>query len=198
MPDLLTMSPLVFRQRAKLIELTNEFHVKDDSGNDVGLIRQEGQGFLRKALRLVSNFDEMLPHTLAVYENDGQKVLELRKGFTLWRGAVQVWDASGALQGSIQQANLIGKARLELTGANGESLGGIQGESWFNWDFVITDAKGAQVGRLSKKWAGFGREIFTTADHYVLEIDPGVSGPLRALLVATAAGVDLLLKQSEG
>lgn len=48
-----------------------------------------------------------------------------------------------------------------------------------------------------KKWAGILREGFTTADHYLLHISGDVSGPLRTLMVASAAGVDTALKQDD-
>ena len=45
--------------------------------------------------------------------------------------------------------------------------------------------------------AGILREGFTTADHYLLHISGHVSGPLRTLMVASAAGVDTALKQDK-
>jgi hypothetical protein len=59
----------------------------------------------------------------------------------------------------------------------------------------LQDATGAEVGRITKTWEGLARTLFTTADHYVLEVSPGVGGPLRQLMLASAAGIDLALKQ---
>jgi hypothetical protein len=63
------------------------------------------------------------------------------------------------------------------------------------WDFGIEDATGAAVGRITKKWAGLLKEGFTTADNYVLEISGQVSHELRLMMLGSAAGVDLALKQ---
>jgi hypothetical protein len=51
------------------------------------------------------------------------------------------------------------------------------------------------VGRITKTWEGLARTLFTTADNYVLEIAGPVSATLRRLMLATAAGIDLALKQ---
>jgi hypothetical protein len=48
-----------------------------------------------------------------------------------------------------------------------------------------------------KKWAGILREGFTTADRYLLHISGDVSGPLRTVMVAMAAGGDTALKQDD-
>jgi hypothetical protein len=61
----------------------------------------------------------------------------------------------------------------------------------------IHDVAGTEVGRITKKWAGILREGFTTADRYLLHISGDVSGPLRTLMVASAAGVDTALKQDD-
>ena len=51
--DLLKRNLLVINQKAKLIELTDEYRVRDEEGNDIGYIREEGQSDLKKAARLV-------------------------------------------------------------------------------------------------------------------------------------------------
>jgi hypothetical protein len=76
-------------------------------------------------------------------------------------------------------------------------LGSIDAENWRSWDFAIHDPSGAEVGRITKKWAGILREGFTTADHYLLHIPGDVPPDLRLLMVASAAGVDTALKQDD-
>ena len=51
-----------------------------------------------------------------------------------------------------------------------------------SWDFAIHDSQGAEVGRVSKQWAGILKEGYTTADTYVLEIEAAVSSDLRLLM----------------
>jgi hypothetical protein len=66
-----------------------------------------------------------------------------------------------------------------------------------SWDFAIHDSAGAEVGRITKKWAGLLKEGYTTADTYVLQIDAEVSLDLRLLMFASAAGLDVALKQDD-
>ena len=198
MSDLLTRNVLVINQKAKLIELTDEYRIRDEEGNDIGYIREEGQSVVKKAVRLVSNLDQFMTHRLSVYDRDGAKVVELLRPRKVMKSRVEITDGEGRPVGTIVQKNVFGKKRFALEGAAGDALDAINAENWRAWDFKIEDATGAEVGRITKKWAGLLKEGFTTADNYVLEISGQVSPELRLMMLGSAAGVDLALKQDEG
>jgi uncharacterized protein YxjI len=111
------------------------------------------------------------------------------------KSRVEITDGEGRPIGAIVQQNVFGKKRFALEGAAGETLGGINAENWRAWDFRFEDATGVPVGRITKKWAGLLKEGFTTADNYVLEISGEASPGLRLMMLGSAAGVDLALKQ---
>lgn len=56
---------------------------------------------------------------------------------------------------------------------------------------------GEEQAQLSKKWAGFGQELFTTADNYMLTINNDVPAdqPSRALIFASVFSIDMLFKE---
>ncbi len=197
MSDLLQRDVMVISQKAKLIEMTNEYRILDADGAEIGAIRQEGQSKLKKALRLFTDVDQFLTHRLGVYDDTGAKVLEMVRPRKILRSTLQVLDGSGAERGRIVQQNVVGKKRFALEGATGGELGSIDAENWRSWDFAIHDASGAQVGRITKQWAGILREGFTTADHYMFQVTGAPSPDLRLLMVAAAAGVDTALKQDD-
>jgi uncharacterized protein YxjI len=195
--DLLTRNVLVINQKAKLIELTDEYRIRDEEGNDIGYIREEGQSVVKKAVRLVSDLDQFFAHRLSMYDGQGTKVVELVRPRKIMKSRVEISDGSGRPVGTIVQKNVFGKKRFALEGASGETLGGINAENWRAWDFAIEDATGTEVGRITKKWAGLLKEGFTTADNYVLEISGQVSPELRLMMLGSAAGVDVALKQDD-
>lgn len=197
MAGLLERDTLFFTQKAKLIELTSEYAIRDESGEQVGTVRQEGQSKLKKIARLVSSLDQFMTHTLAAYDADGTKVVELTRPRKFLKSKVLVNDHTGRAVGTIVQQNMIGKIRFAYEDPAGAAVGGINAENWRAWNFSIVDAAGVEVGRITKKWAGVGKELFTTADNYLFEIGASVEGPLRLLALASAVGVDLALKQDD-
>jgi uncharacterized protein YxjI len=109
-------------------------------------------------------------HRLTVYDESGEKVLELVRPAKVFKSTVEVLDGEGARIGKIIQENIVGKKRFRLEGPTDEPLGSIDAENWRSWDFAIRDVEGNEVGRITKKWAGILREGFTTADNYLLNI----------------------------
>jgi uncharacterized protein YxjI len=195
--ELLDRNVLVIEQKPKFVELTNEYRVLDETGNEIGVIRQEGQSKARKLLRLVSSIDQFLTHRLSMYDAAGVKVLDIVRPAKVLKSRLQVLDGMGNERGWIVQENVMGKKHFSLQGSGGKSLGSINAENWRSWDFAIEDSSGSEVGRITKRWAGILREGFTTADRYLLHIAAQVPADLRFLMVASAAGIDTALKQDD-
>ena len=195
--ELLEHDVVVVRQKAKLVEMTNQYRLEDAEGNQIGVVEQVGQNVVRKALRLLTSVDQYLTHRLEIRDASGQVVLGLLRPAKFLKSKVVVSDASGATVGTIVQQNVVGKKRFSLEAADGSVLGELRGENWVSWDFQIVDATDAVVARVNKKWAGMLREGFTTADTYVFQAEPGLTGPLRQLAFAAATAIDTALKQDD-
>ena len=200
MPDnkaLMARDTVVVRQKAKVIEVTNEYELQDADGARIGAVVQVGQSKARKVLRFVSSVDQFLTHKLDVVDADGAVVLNLVRPAKLVKSRIEVNDASGARIGAIVQENVVGKKRFGLEDADGNALGELKGESWTSWDFRITDSTGAEVGQVSKQFSGVLREVFTTADSYVVQLDAALAGPLRILAFTYGVALDTALKQDD-
>jgi uncharacterized protein YxjI len=193
--SLYDQSVLVVNQKTKLIELTNEYEVYDVDGRQIGAVVQVGQSALKKAARFVSNLDQFLTHRLEVRDATGV-VLVLTRPAKLVRSRVQVARGDGQPIGEIVQANVFGKIRFDLV-VNGQVVGAIQAENWRAWDFAIVDAAGTEVARITKRWEGLARTLFTTADKYVVHVHFKLPDPLASMVIAAALTVDTALKQDD-
>ena len=78
----------------------------------------------------------------------------------------------------------------------GQPLCVLKGK-WTSWDFQFLSPDGKELARVTKKWAGLGRELFTTADNYILQISDTVAkeNPLRLLILAAVMCIDMVLKE---
>ena len=197
MADLLSAERLVVNQKAKLVELTNQYLIRDVDGNELGKVQQEGQSKARKALRFVTNVDQFLTHTLSITDAAGTKLLEIVRPRKVFKSRFQVKDGSGRDIGQIVQNNVFGKITFDLVDPQEQKLGAIKAENWRAWDFSIVDATDTEIGRIDKKFVGIAKAIFTTGDHYVVDIGPSVAGDLRLLVLAAALAVDTALKQDD-
>ncbi|XUL92518.1 phospholipid scramblase-related protein [Streptomyces galilaeus] len=185
---------LVVNQKAKLIELTNEYKVMDQNGNLIGTVTEIGQSALKKALRFVSSLDQFMTHRLEIRDAHGQPQLVLTRPAKLMKSRVIVSRPDGSPVGEIVQQNMIGKINFGLI-VNGQQIGAIKAENWRAWNFAIVDHADNEVARITKTWEGLAKTMFTTADNYVLQIHYQLPEPLLSLVVATALTVDTALKQ---
>jgi uncharacterized protein YxjI len=193
---LFTEPVLVVNQKAKLIEVTNEYAIFDQNGRQIGAVRQVGQSTAKKVLRVLGSYDQFMTHKLQIVDMYGNVVLALTRPAKVMKSRVIVQDGMGREIGHIVQQNMIGKIRFALE-ANGQQWGSINAENWVAWNFRIEDHTGAEIARITKTWAGFAKAAFTTADNYVVQIHRPLDDPLRSLVVAAALGVDTALKQDD-
>jgi uncharacterized protein YxjI len=195
--SLLEANQLIVNQKAKLVELSNQYLIRDADGNELGRVEQEGQSTLRKVLRFATKVDQFLTHHLSIYDASGAKVLGIVRPSKVFKSRVVVTDGSGAPVGEIVQQNVFGKIKFDLNGPGGEKLGEIKAENWRAWNFAIVDATDREVARITKKFVGVTKAVFTTADNYIVDLEPSLSGTLRQLTVAAACAVDTALKQDD-
>ncbi|MCX5135648.1 phospholipid scramblase-related protein [Streptomyces sp. NBC_00340] len=192
--SLFTEPVLVVNQKAKLIELTNEYKVMDQQGNLIGSVVQVGQNAFKKILRFVSSLDQYMTHKLEIRDAHGQPQLLLTRPAKFIKSRVIVTRPDGSPVGEIVQQNMFGKINFAIN-ANGQQIGAIKAENWRAWNFAIVDHADNEVARITKTWEGLAKTMFTTADNYVLQIHFQLPEPLLSLVVATALTVDTALKQ---
>jgi len=185
---------VVMNQKTKIIEVNTEFVVYGPDGNPVGAVRQVGQSGFKRFMRFFGDLDQYFTHKSQVVETSGAVVLTLTRPAKFVKSRVIVGDAAGREIGQVVQKNVFGKIRFDFL-VGGRPAGGIFAENWRAWNFRLEDANGAEVGRITKTFEGMLRTMFTTADHYVLQIHRPLEDPLRQLVFAAALTIDVALKQ---
>ncbi len=191
---LFSESVLVVNQKAKLIEINQEFAIYDQRGQQIGAVRQVGQSTLKKVARFVADVDQFMTHKFQVVDHDGQVVLALTRPRKWMKSRIIVEGGDGRELGQIVQQNVIGKIRFSLE-AGGQRIGMLNGENWRAWNFNIQDHTGREVARITKTWEGLAKTMFTQADNYVVQIHEQLPQPLHSIVLASAFGIDTALKQ---
>ncbi|KJE22131.1 Scramblase/Protein of unknown function (DUF2510) [Frankia torreyi] len=185
---------LVVNQKAKIIEVTNEYAVFDQGGHQIGSVVEVGQSALKKAARVLTSWDQFLSHRLEVRDAAGTVQLLLHRPAKVFKSKVIVSLPDGSELGVIAQQNVFGRIRFDLQ-AGGTTIGAIKAENWRAWNFSIVDHTDVEVARVTKTWEGLMRTMFTTADNYVVQLHRPLPQPLHSMVVAAALTIDTALKQ---
>lgn len=192
--SIFTEPVLVVNQKAKLIEVNNEYAIYDQNGLQIGAVRQVGQSAAKKVIRVLTSYDQFMTHKLQVVDMQGNVLLALTRPAKVLKSRVIVQDGHGREVGAIIQQNAIGKIRFSLE-AGSQTYGSINAENWRAWNFNIADSAGNEVARVTKTWEGLAKTVFTTADNFVVQIHRPLEEPLRTLVVASSLAIDTALKQ---
>lgn len=185
---------LVVNQKAKLIEITNQYGVFNAEGKQLAAVNEIGQSKAKKAMRLLTSLDQFMTHRLEIADTDGKVLLRLTRPAKIMKSTVVVSDGNDTEIGRIVQDNMFGKIHFTLQ-AGGNTYGAIRAENWRAWNFRIEDHAGNEVARITKTFEGFAKTLFTTADNYVVQFHTQLPQPLLSLVVASALSVDTALKQ---
>ena len=156
--------------------------------------REEKLGFFTKLLRF-TDFKRMVPFNVVIKTHDGNKVLSVKRGLSFILSTVDVLDENDKLVGRFKQKLFSIGGKFNVLDANENILCKLKGK-WTSWDFKFVK-DGTEYGHVSKKWAGLGKEMFTSADNYMLEIKDKVpkGDNLRILILAAVVCIDMVLKE---
>jgi hypothetical protein len=72
----------------------------------------------------------------------------------------------------------------------------IKGD-WKGWNFRFLTPDGVEIGTVTKKWAGIGKEFFTSADNYMISLneDRAFRPESAPLLLAAGLAIDTVYKE---
>jgi uncharacterized protein YxjI len=108
---------------------------------------------------------------------------------------VQVFDEQEELVGGFKQKLFSIGGAFNVLDANDQVLCALKGK-WTGWNFRFL-AGDNELAHVSKKWSGVGKELFTSADNYILQIADSVppDNSVRILILAAVLCIDMVLKE---
>ena len=186
------------REHVGFMKLSNTYDILDpETQSQIG-IAQERPGTLIQVLRFLIN-KQLLPTKIFIYsgdnaENESALLFSIQRGITMFRSRIDILDRDGKSMGWMKsKAFSLGGAFFVHDAADNE-VALVKGD-WKGWNFRFLDKAEQEIGSITKKWAGIGKELFTSADNYIIALK-GASSPERsALLLAAGLAVDTVYKE---
>lgn len=196
MNPILNRNLFFVKEHVKVFKAANSFDIYDPDTRQIILqAREDNLGFFTKMFRF-TDYKRMTPFEIDIKTPDGQKILTVRRGVSFFLSTVEVLDERGAVIGKFKQKFFSIGGKFEVLDASERPLCMLKG-SWTSWDFRFVSADNKEFALVTKKWSGLGKELFTSADNYILQISNDVPAdhPLRMLIMAAVMCIDLVLKE---
>ncbi len=184
------------KEHVKIFKAANSFDVFDPETSKMILQCREGNlGFFTKMFRF-TDYKRTTPFEMDIKTISGETILTVKRGVSFFLSTVEVFDERKQLIGKFKQKFLSIGGKFEVLDASERSLCMLKGK-WTSWDFKFVSNDGKEFATVTKKWNGLGKELFTSADNYILQISSQVpaDNPLRMLIMAAVMCIDLVLKE---
>ena len=195
MHEALTRNLYFVKEHVGIFKAANNFDILDPESGQVLLeCREEKLGLLTKLLRF-SDYKRMTPFHIEIRAPGGPPQIQVTRGISIFLSNVRVLDERGQHIGGFKQKLFSIGGSFDVLDVHGMPLCTLKGK-WTGWDFRFMKDE-VELAHVTKKWAGIGKELFTTADNYILEVSDAVpaDSPFRQLVIAAVMCIDMVLKE---
>ena len=193
---MLDRTTFVVSQKAKLLSSRNSYEIRDEAGKVIGTAEQS-TGMMAKLIGMVKG----PPSTKIEFFAAGSAtpVFTVRRRGLLFK-KVEVLDASGKVVGLYKSKRFSLSGGFHVYDGDGKHVAEIRGKlTKADYTFFAPDGK-TELGKVSKKWAGAMKELFTSADTYGVQVAPAAAGDERTkmLILGAAVAIDCLMSTQGG
>jgi uncharacterized protein YxjI len=195
MHEALNRNLFLVKEHVGVFKAANNYDIHDpESGEMILVCREDKLGLITKILRFTDS-KRMTPFDIRVSTRDGRQLVRVTRGVAFIRSTVEVLDQDNRRIGGFKQRLLSIGGAFEVMDERDQVLCSLEGK-WTGWDFRFK-AGSRELAHVTKKWAGVGKEFFTSADNYILRIAEDVppDSKLRQLILAAVMCIDMVLKE---
>lgn len=195
MHALLQNNQFLVKEHVGLFKASNNYDIFNPANGQKMLeCREPNLGFFAKLFRF-TDYKRMTPFDIQIHTPDGKKVLSVKRGISLFLSKVEVLDENDRLVGRFKQKFFSIGGKFDVLDPQDQVVCTLKGK-WTSWDFRFVRGN-SELASVTKKWAGLGKELFTSADNYMLAINSSVAAtdPTRILIMAAVMCIDMVLKE---
>lgn len=178
-----------------MFKAANQYDIFDPESNQKIIeCREPNLGIMTKIFRF-TDYKRMTPFEVIVKTPDGSNILSVKRGFSLLHSTVQVFDENDKLVGTFKQKMFSIGGKFDVLDTQDKVICTLVGK-WTSWDFRFLQGQ-TELASVTKKWSGIGKELFTSADNYMLIINDSVpaTDPARLLIMAAVICIDMVMKE---
>jgi len=182
---------LIVKQEIEAVEIFTGF----ETGNRYSVLDEQGRKLLY-AYEDESNFigkqflGQHRSLDLHILDPNGQEILSIHRSFYFLKSSAIIKDANGQVFGHIKQRKWLGNKQFDFISADGEVLFSCISKLPHIWTFKVF-MNGQEVAQILKQWGGSGKEVFTDADSFNIEISNIRDESMKYAILITAFIIDL-------
>ncbi|MBU0553070.1 scramblase [Myxococcota bacterium] len=170
-------------------EQRNQYDVFDDKNELIGRV-VEDQGALSRLLSRLF-LGSRRGFEIDVRSHLNRDLLSLTRGFSFFFSEMDVWDTKGRRLGRVVRRFSLLYRQFDLIDERGHVFAYIKSPLWRLWTFPIFCVENRERGRITKRWSGLLKEMFSDADNFGVDFgEMPWTLSHRAVIFAAAISID--------
>ena len=193
---MLERTMFVVKEKGKLFSSRHSYEILDDAGKVIGTAEQKTGGLAKLVGAVMGD-----PATQIDFREkpDDALVFTVRRSGLFFK-KVQVFDAQNAVLGTYKAKKFSLSGGFHVYDKDGKHVCEIRGKLMKSeYTFYTPDGK-TEMGKVSKKWGGAMRALFTSANMYGVQIAPEFAEQptVKMLILGAAVAIHALMGGSGG
>ncbi|WP_020472815.1 phospholipid scramblase-related protein [Zavarzinella formosa] len=188
---MLKMRQFFVKERTGMFKTSNAYDILNpDTQEKVGLAQEKPSMLMRMI------FKEKAPTLIEMRDTKEQLVFKVQKPLALFgRPKIAVFDADNKQLGYFLSKRFSLGGGFDIYTPEGKHIAELKG-NWKAKEYKMLTPEQKELGKISKKWAGLAKELFTSSDNYVVGVNDDVTDEnTTLLLLAGALTIDMVLKE---
>lgn len=182
------------KEQVKFLKTKQTYDIFDfDTEDQLGVAEEEISGLIQTLRWFLSK--SWLPTTVVVRDHEGAVVFKIHRGGFIFRARVEVLNADNELIGYFKSKLFSLSGGFWVYDAADKQFAEVKGK-FFGFNYRVLTPEGEELGKVTKKWGGAIKELFTSADTYMVEVSEDLAEqPVAKMLVLAAAlSIDIIFK----
>ncbi len=188
------LTQYLIREQVGLLKIKDTYDILDPRTGQKIAVAKEIKPWWKQLLTMVLGNRIISTRIEITEEGQSKPSAILYRGFTFWRSKVLILNSEEQKVGHFLSKWISIGGGFNVFDANENQIAEVKG-NWIGWNFKFLDKEGQELGNVSKKWESTLKELFTTADSYMVTIH----APKNALLLLMAGlAIDTVYKEKGG
>ena len=196
MSEVLNKNTFLIKEHTGLLKTAYNYDIVDPETNTIIMeCREDNVRRYTRFFRLFNLFRHTTPFDILIKIPGNGQLARVTRGIPLIASNVKVFDENNVIIGGFKQRFFSISGTFDVVDANDNIVctlkGGFTGS---NHRFLGPD--NVELASVTKQWAGLSKEIFTSADNFLLHIDDAVlpNSITRRLVLGSVICIAMVLK----
>ncbi len=191
---MLEVDRFMVKEQVKFFKTAQKYDIFDyETEEPLGTAEEQLSGLVQILRWFLAK--SWLPTTVVVRDHEDAVVFKIRRGAFLFQARVEVLNADNEMIGYFKSKLFSFSGGFWVYDAKDKQFAEVKG-NFFGFDYKVLTPDGEELGRVNKKWGGALKELFTSADTYMVDVSEDLAEqPVAKMLVLAAAlAIDVIFK----